>query len=68
MTIEQQIIAIMRVLSPEQRGEVRKILAFLRQRVEPIQGSRPYGLCAGELQVPDDFDSPLPDEELKLFE
>ena len=68
MNIEQQIIAVMRELSPARRGEVLDFAAFLRQRVEPAQGSRPYGLCAGEIKVADDFDSPLPDDELELFE
>jgi hypothetical protein len=27
-----------------------------------------YGLCAGEFIVPDDFDSPLPEEILNSFE
>ena len=29
---------------------------------------RPFGLCAGEFTVPDDFDSPLPDDLLDAFE
>ena len=29
---------------------------------------RPFGLCAGEFTVPDDFDSPLPDYVLEDFE
>jgi len=29
---------------------------------------RPFGLCAGEFVVPDDFDAPLPEEILDLFE
>jgi antitoxin (DNA-binding transcriptional repressor) of toxin-antitoxin stability system len=29
---------------------------------------RPYGLCAGEFVVPDDFDASLPDEMLTAFE
>lgn len=29
---------------------------------------RPYGLCAGEFTVPDDFDAPLPENILKEFE
>jgi prevent-host-death family protein len=32
------------------------------------QPMRPYGLCAGEFIVPDDFDAPLPDEILNGFE
>ncbi|MBD2579617.1 type II toxin-antitoxin system prevent-host-death family antitoxin [Oscillatoria sp. FACHB-1406] len=29
---------------------------------------RPFGLCAGEFTVPDDFDAPLPEELLSVFE
>ena len=29
---------------------------------------RLFGLCAGEFIVPDDFDSPLPDDILRAFE
>jgi len=29
---------------------------------------RPFGLCAGEFQVPEDFDAPLPEDILRLFE
>ncbi len=37
----------------------------------PITSSkqlRPYGLCAGEFTVPDDFDAPLPEDLLSAFE
>ena len=33
-----------------------------------VMQPRPFGLCAGEFVVPDDFDAPLPDELLDLFE
>ncbi len=29
---------------------------------------RPFGLCAGEFTVPDDFDAPLPEEIIQEFE
>ncbi len=29
---------------------------------------RPIGLCEGEFVVPDDFNDPLPEEIIKLFE
>jgi prevent-host-death family protein len=29
---------------------------------------RPYGLCAGEFAVPEDFDAPLPEDTLNAFE
>ena len=31
-------------------------------------GPRRFGLCAGEFQVPDDFDAPLPEEIIADFE
>jgi antitoxin (DNA-binding transcriptional repressor) of toxin-antitoxin stability system len=29
---------------------------------------RPFGLCAGEFVVPDDFDEPLPEDIIRQFE
>jgi antitoxin (DNA-binding transcriptional repressor) of toxin-antitoxin stability system len=29
---------------------------------------RPFSLCAGEFTTPDDFDAPLPDDILNVFE
>jgi antitoxin (DNA-binding transcriptional repressor) of toxin-antitoxin stability system len=34
----------------------------------PVQQPRPFGLCAGQFTVPDDFDQSLPDDILKEFE
>ncbi len=34
----------------------------------PSKKSRPYGLCAGEFTVPDDFNEPLPENILAEFE
>ena len=31
-------------------------------------GQRPFGLCAGDFVVPDDFDAPLPDDVVADFE
>jgi antitoxin (DNA-binding transcriptional repressor) of toxin-antitoxin stability system len=39
--------------------------------VTPNSGTnltRPFGLCAGEFEVPTDFDAPLPEEILNQFE
>jgi prevent-host-death family protein len=33
-------------------------------RVSP----RPFGLCAGQFTVPEDFDTPLPEDVLREFE
>ncbi|HEY2092759.1 MAG TPA: type II toxin-antitoxin system Phd/YefM family antitoxin [Thermoanaerobaculia bacterium] len=31
-------------------------------------GKRPFGLAKGDFVVPDDFDDPLPEDVLRLFE
>lgn len=39
--------------------------------LRPIANSkqpRPFGLCAGEFTVPDNFDAPLPEDLLSAFE
>ena len=43
-------------------------VAELKPITSSLVGPRPSGLCAGEFQVPDDFDAPLPDEILSEFE
>jgi hypothetical protein len=55
-------------LPADRRGEVLDFATFLQQRVKKCGGQRPYGLSAGEFKVPEDFDSPLPEAELRLFE
>ena len=40
----------------------------LAQQVYDERPLRPVGLCAQSFRVPDDFDAPLPDEMLDLFE
>jgi len=68
MSIDEQVIAVLRGLPADRRGEMLDFATFLQQRVKKCGGQRPYGLSAGEFQVPDDFDSPLPEAELRLFE
>jgi len=36
--------------------------------ISPPKPLRPFGLCAGEFTVPDDFDAPLPESILNAFE
>ncbi|MGB3136874.1 MAG: hypothetical protein WBB18_08725 [Nodosilinea sp.] len=36
--------------------------------IAPQQQLRPFGLCAGEFIVPDNFDAPLPEDMLSAFE
>jgi antitoxin (DNA-binding transcriptional repressor) of toxin-antitoxin stability system len=44
-----------------------KPIAELRP-IASRQQLRPFGLCAGEFTVPDNFDSPLPEDLLNAFE
>lgn len=44
-------------------AELRPVKAPARQK-----GLRPWGLYKGQFIVPDDFDDPLPDDLLDLFE
>ncbi len=44
-----------------------KVIAELRP-INTNKPLRPFGLCAGEFTVPDDFDSPLPEDLLDAFE
>lgn len=45
-------------------------VAELRPASLPEEGGkpRPFGLCAGEFKLPDDFDAPLPDEIIGSFQ
>jgi prevent-host-death family protein len=43
-------------------------VAELRPISMKERSPRPMGLCAGEFQVPPDFDEPLPEDVLKEFE
>lgn len=45
-----------------------KPIAELRPIPMSNKQLRPFGLCAGEFTVPDNFDEPLPEEILKAFE
>jgi prevent-host-death family protein len=59
-----------------QRVEAGEVLVISRSNkpiaeLRPIASSkqlRPFGLCAGEFTVPDDFDATLPEDLLSAFE
>ena len=56
-----------------QAGETLVLLQANRPIAEikpiaPKASPRPFGLCAGEFTVPDDFNDPLPDKILGEFE
>lgn len=60
-----------------QRVEAGETLVIIRAgkpvaEVKPVaprvETLRPFGLCAGEFTVPEDFDAPLPEDILNAFE
>jgi antitoxin (DNA-binding transcriptional repressor) of toxin-antitoxin stability system len=63
----------LKYLHQVEAGETLVIVRFDKPIAElrPIVSSkqfRPFGLCAGVFTVPDDFDSPLPEDLLSAFE
>ncbi|MDF2388526.1 type II toxin-antitoxin system Phd/YefM family antitoxin [Nostoc ellipsosporum NOK] len=44
-----------------------KPIAELKPIIDINKQLRPFGLCAGEFIVPNDFDAPLPEEILNSF-
>ncbi len=73
VTIDEILSDPLKYLSQVKAGETFVIIqadqpiAELRPIPPGNKKLRPYGLCAGEFTVPDDFDAPLPDEVLSLF-
>jgi antitoxin (DNA-binding transcriptional repressor) of toxin-antitoxin stability system len=69
--IERDLLAYLQLV---EKGETLVIVKTGRPVAElrPIFSSpmklRPFGLCAGEFTVPDDFDDPLPEEIIQDFE
>jgi antitoxin (DNA-binding transcriptional repressor) of toxin-antitoxin stability system len=45
-----------------------KPIAEIKPVVVPPEALRPFGLCAGEFTVPEDFDAPLPEDIINAFE
>ena len=45
-----------------------KPIAEIKPVAVPAEALRPFGLCAGEFLVPEDFDAPLPEDILNAFE
>ena len=45
-----------------------KPMAEIKPIISDSEKKRPFGLCAGEFIVPDNFDDPLPETILQEFE
>ena len=56
----------------QQAGEKYAPSEQAKRSLEPVaseeSSQRPFGLCAGEFTVPDDFDDPLPEHVIEEFE
>ena len=75
VSLEEIASDLVRYLRRVEEGETLILLRSDRPIAElrPINdqatlSKRPFGLCAGEFIVPDDFDEPLPEEVLADFE
>ncbi len=64
---EQQLLEKWRSLSLDKQQQVLQFVESLKEQKSEVK-QRPFGLCKGEFTVPDDFNEPLPDEILDLFE
>ena len=49
-------------------AEIKPFRAFGPEFAVGVGEPRPFGLCAGEFVVPDDFDAPVPEDVLRDFE
>ncbi len=73
VTVDEMQQDPLKYLRQVEAGETLVIVEFDQPIAElrPIAHSkplRPFGLCAGEFTVPDDFDAPLPEDLLRAFE
>jgi hypothetical protein len=68
MTVEQRLAETLRKLTPTQQERVLDFAESLRSPAPQQPEPRPVGLAAGDFTVPEDFDDPLPEDELRLFE
>jgi antitoxin (DNA-binding transcriptional repressor) of toxin-antitoxin stability system len=74
ITIDEMRRDLMAYLRRVKAGETLVVLEANEPvaEIKPITPSgarlRPYALCAGEFQVPEDFDAPLPNEIIEQFE
>jgi hypothetical protein len=56
------------LLEPVRLSAKSRALVTILENEPPAVTLRPFGLCAGEFVVPDDFDDPLPEDILQAFE
>ena len=58
---EKELIEKWRKLTVEEQQKVVKFMESIEEKKSTKMGKklRPWGLCEGEFEVPDDFDEPL---------
>jgi prevent-host-death family protein len=69
--IEQNLSAFLRRVEAGETFLITKNgqpVAEINPHASFSDSPRPFGLCAGEFAVPDDFDASLPENVLKEFE
>jgi len=74
MNIDEIELNLSHVLQCIKAGEILVILQANQPiaEIKPLAKNRtqlrPFGLCAGEFVVPDNFDEPLPEDIINQFE
>jgi hypothetical protein len=67
-----EIVEAYPYLKPEDIRQALRYVAWLAEEtvhpMDPMSELRPFGLCAGEFTVPDDFNATLPENTLEEFE
>lgn len=58
----------LKYLRQVEAGETFVIVQADKAIAELDKQLRPFGLCAGEFTIPDDFDAPLPEDLISTFE
>ena len=69
--IQKDILAYLRLVKTGETiviTQANEPIAEVKPFTQPTLAMRPFGLCAGQFTVPNDFDSPLPDEITASFE
>ncbi|ACB52463.1 hypothetical protein cce_3115 [Crocosphaera subtropica ATCC 51142] len=64
----EKVITELKKLPPDQQDAIASRLMDELKSVTNNKQLRPFGLCAGEFTVPEDFDAPLPEDILNAFE
>ncbi len=64
----EKVITELKKLPPDQQDAIASRLMDELRPILKNKQLRPFGLCAGEFTLPENFDDPLPETILNAFE